>query len=65
MGTNTSKIKDIIFVTGADLDPPELHEKKEHRPHKEVSYDYSSFTPKKYYKQDVTDEELDVHLKKL
>lgn len=25
MGSNTSKIKDILFVTGADLDPPELH----------------------------------------
>lgn len=34
MGTNTSKIKDILFVTGESLDPPEAHIKQEYRPHK-------------------------------
>jgi hypothetical protein len=50
MGANTSKISDILYVTGASLDPPGLHDRKEYSPRKEMKTDYTKFIPKKYYK---------------
>lgn len=63
MGTNTSKIWDILYVTSEDLDPPGFNDKRKyHPPSKPVKIDYSSFGPKKYFKEDATDEEIDRHL---
>lgn len=50
MGTNTAKIKDILYVTGESLDPYDLHHGKVNNPHKEVNIDYKTFKPKKFYK---------------
>jgi hypothetical protein len=55
MGTNTSKIKDILFVTSESLDSPDLHAKRHSRPHKEVQIDYKGFVPRNYYKEDATE----------
>lgn len=65
MGTNTSRIKDILFVTGESLDSPELHAPKKYRPNKEVQIDYKTYTPQNYFKEDATDEELDKHIQEL
>jgi hypothetical protein len=62
MGSNTSKIKDILFVTGESLDSPDLHARRQYRPTKEVEINYKTFTPQNYYKEDATDEELSRHL---
>lgn len=55
MGANTAKIKDILYVTGESLDPHDLHHDKVNNPHKEVHIDYTTYKPKKFYKQDATD----------
>ena len=54
MGKNSSKIKDLLFVTGSDLDPPAQTEQRK-MGSKEVKIDYRKFVPKSYYKKDATD----------
>lgn len=58
MGTNTSKIKDILFVTGESLDSPDLHSPIKRKQTKEVQIDYKTFTNQSYYKDDATHSEL-------
>lgn len=65
MGSNSSKIKDFIYVTSESLDPEELHRERVHNPHKEVAIDYKNFVPKKFYKIDAEDEEVEAHLKEV
>ena len=54
MGNHSSKIKDFIFVTSSDLDPPELHAKREYNPTKNVDVSYGSYGAKKYWKENAT-----------
>ena len=65
MGTHTSKIKDILFVSSESLDPPQLHAHRKYRPHKEVKIDYKSYIPRSDYKTDATEEQLQAHLQEL
>jgi hypothetical protein len=58
MGPHSSHIKDILFVSTTDFDPPELHRPRKYRPEKEVKIDYSTYKARKYYKEDATDAEL-------
>lgn len=65
MGKQSSKIKDILYVTGKDLDPPEYGNQVKSQHDKKVEIDYRNFRPKKYYKLDATDEEIEQHEAKL
>lgn len=59
MGHTISHLKETAFVTGADLDPPGLHEKKKsYNPQKRASIDYSTYGPKKWWKESTSEEEL-------
>ena len=55
MGSNSYKIKDIINVTSASLDSPDLHRPTPEKHDKEFRIDYTTFIPKKHYKVDATD----------
>ena len=65
MGKQSSKIKDILYVTGKDLDPPEYSKQVKSQHDKKVEIDYRNFRAKKYYKSDATDEEIEQHEAKL
>ena len=65
MGTHSSKIKDILYISSADLDPPGLHDSHTHQPDKEPRVDYSTYGPKKYYKEDASEREIREHIAKI
>ena len=65
MGHTYSGLKDILYVSGADLDPPDFHAPHQNKPFKEPNIDYSTYGSKKWWKEDATEQELASHLQKL